>query len=102
MSIQVHAVASIYTILDKRMSFVGEPKFQPVAMAHRLMARLTADCSAAWFSSSVNDEQTVMGSDEAGCCHSVHDFTGVRHGGRMGVIAGTDCCRRPITDRVQN
>lgn len=36
-------------------------------------------------------------------CYSVHYFTVVHRGkkGRMRVIAGSDCCRRHITDRVQ-
>lgn len=65
LSIRVHAVPSIYTILDKECLLSERP-----LPAHSAVSSLLSDDQTyCRLQSLVNDEQTAMGSSLAGCCH---------------------------------
>ena len=97
--------------------FCQRGRFQPIALSPvcYLMARLIADCSALWFSSLVNDEQTVTGGWRGTACWMscfsqawqgvatlfVISLLYITEEEENGAIAGTDGCRRHTTDRVQ-
>lgn len=57
------ALSLAFTLSWTKNLFCPRGEFKPIALSPvcYLMTGLIADCSAAWFSSLVNDEHTVMG-----------------------------------------